>query len=593
MRLAAIVLGVTLLSSCVKDVVVTVPRPVYDAGTFAPDTPPPPPPPPLCRSSNRPPRGEVCPVIHVPYVGPTEMTTERCVPYASRACTCRAGAPGYQRCDEGEWGPCLCTGADLVDDSTAGTVTRGAPVVLSERLIAPLSGFRVTSQRPTLRWQLPAGVMQAAVELCGDRDCARVLHAAEVTGNLWRTPDCLEPGVVFWRVRGLRADRSTAWTSATWEFSVRHGDSYIDSVLGPMRDMNGDGYDDGVIDMARPVDQGALIVHGGDGAAQAVPQTADEKVTSDDHVRIGDVNGDGRADLLALSDYWRMALFHGDAACSQQFVRRLSRIAGEGASVDVGDFDGDGFGDVLIVSYEEAVLYRGSRSGLEQEPAGLIRHSLATIGACVFLGDVDGDGYGDFAVSLYVPGPVVWILFGNPAARLSARVQTVLRDSSQPLLKASDASSFGRELAGADFNGDGYADLAVSGVEGIFYHQGSPRGLTFTRFLGAYSGGAIIPMGMIGDLTGDGLPDLLALGHAQVFVATRRDGLPDTVSFEVEQTWPINLLGDLDGDGSDEVYVQRNNDFGAMFPHVEALALNLSSGSPRVVGSWRISQIER
>ena len=60
---------------------------------------------------------------------------------------------------------------DIVSDSLAPDAEGGLSVTVPPpRLLAPLSTATVTSQRPTLRWVLPAGVDGAFVQIC--RDCA-------------------------------------------------------------------------------------------------------------------------------------------------------------------------------------------------------------------------------------------------------------------------------------------------------------------------------------------------------------------------------------------------------------------------------------
>ncbi|MDP3217865.1 MAG: hypothetical protein Q8S73_27410, partial [Deltaproteobacteria bacterium] len=63
-------------------------------------------------------------------------------------------------------------GSECVGD---GGVRAGDPMIAPPRPVRPLSVSRVTSQRPTFQWVLPAGTTGARVEVCADRCCTRVL----------------------------------------------------------------------------------------------------------------------------------------------------------------------------------------------------------------------------------------------------------------------------------------------------------------------------------------------------------------------------------------------------------------------------------
>ncbi|MFO0649311.1 MAG: hypothetical protein U0326_23915, partial [Polyangiales bacterium] len=167
-----------------------------------------------------------------------------CTPRTTESCTCVDGLSGTRTCrDDTLWGSCRCGVVDAGMDATLGT-DGPIPRIDVPRLIAPQSGSRATSQRPTFRWVLPAGVTRARLEVCADRPCTRMLMRQEVAGTSWRSAERLPPGVAFWRVHGLGVDGSVTWTSATWEVGIRHRDLPNDTSYGTIHDFNGDGYDD-------------------------------------------------------------------------------------------------------------------------------------------------------------------------------------------------------------------------------------------------------------------------------------------------------------------------------------------------------------
>ena len=249
---------------------------------------------------------------------------------------------------------------------------------------------------------------------------------------------------------------------------------------------------------------------------------------------VGDVNGDGCADLLVG------AFARNDSAGSAFLVSALDLPAADGADaggvdgvVDVSrlieqpgsyeflgesregagiavagvpDWDGDGFDELVVGapwhSGTETTGQDGDRRGAAYV---LARRDLATMDAA------DGEVDGRIALASVGAGPRSRRFVGAPG------------------------ESLGQFLAVGEFDGDGRADLAVGGDSGALYLL------------------AAADMPLL-DAAEDGTADLgrTALGGASWRLLVRED---DEAAGDVE--WRIEDLatGDVDGDGLDDVVV--------------------------------------
>ena len=221
----------------------------------------------------------------------------------------------------------------------------------------------------------------------------------------------------------------------------------------------------------------------------------------------GDFDGDGFSDLAAgvpgdnvdgsANAGSALVLYGSEEGLSdrdQLWRQNSPRVPGVveagdafGASLAAGDFNGDGRDDLAIGASAEALgakplagaatVLLGSKRGLtavgsrawHQNSSGI--KGVAEIGdefsAALSVGDFDGDGYADLAVG--VPGEqtaaghaagVVNVIFGG-ANGLTTRDQMRHQDSAGIKGVSERADRFGETLTTGDYDGDGYADLAV------------------------------------------------------------------------------------------------------------------------------------
>lgn len=158
---------------------------------------------------------------------------------------------------------------------------------------------------------------------------------------------------------------------------------------------------------------------------------------------------------------------------------------GFGGSLAIGDFDDDGYADLVIgvpskdVGGERdggaAYVVYGSSTGLVHDPVaelltqervGAVTQAMDQFGASFAVGDYDGDGIHDLAVG--VPGKdvdsadsagMVDILYGSAAGLLPAKYERLHQGTAGSTVEEGDR--FSHSLAAGDFDSDGHDDLVV------------------------------------------------------------------------------------------------------------------------------------
>ncbi len=312
-------------------------------------------------------------------------------------------------------------------------------------------------------------------------------------------------------------------------------------------------------------------------------------------VAIGDVDGDGKPDLAVVWNTFqqnKVSVFRNTGtAGSISFAEKIDFTTGAQAeSVAIGDLDGDGRPELVTAN-----TGTGANSVSVLRNTGTVAGSISfaaktdfTTGTdpeSVAIGDLDDDGKPDLAV-----------------ANRGANSVSVLRNTGTVGIIAFATKTdfttgiFPRLVAIGDLDGDGKPELVTANSSAnsisVLRNTGTVGSITTSSFAAkvdftagtdvAITGIYPAPVSVaIGDLDGDGKPDLATANYGSNSVSVLRNtgtaGSITTSSFAAKiefatATNPISVaIGDLDGDGkpdlatanfnSNSVSVLRNADF--------------------------------
>ncbi len=383
-------------------------------------------------------------------------------------------------------------------------------------------------------------------------------------------------GEVLWTTTGSSATelRYYGTTPVRNVWRVRHPDPdrEVGTAIDRIGDVNGDGVDDLAVSAASNragVTDRVLLVDGTDGSIlRILDELAAGTGFGSDVAGLPDADGDGFGDVAVGTpgddqngnDAGAVHVFSGSTGAL--LFSHFGDNPGDGfggAVCSAGDFDADGTSDVAASASAAAIpgyvrVFRG-RDGLALHRVdGLVAGT--SFGAAIAGGiDLDVDGFDDLLVS--EPG---WSQDNSGPGRVlavSGRTHAILQQSSG--LSSFPLSGF-VEAAG-DVNGDLRDDFVISGpvprIEygGGGYVTGSFRS-TLSPALDAASG----------DFDGDGLVDIAATLDAATDVIGWSMGNRMTFQSVPPTTGDsflgarITGIGDVDGDGFDEIALARGAD---------------------------------
>jgi len=360
------------------------------------------------------------------------------------------------------------------------------------------------------------------------------------------------------------------WSRDTW--AVEPGSNQV--MMTPMvADLDGDDAPDIFFVTYAPGNHygpGVLRVMKGDGS-QELLNVAGQGVCGHSGLALGDIDGDGALEIIAVSTDSALLAFEADGA-----LKWKSKVYGPGlvhcgSYPHLADLDADGAPEVI--SGPVILNADGSERG------------VGKVGTAYFIStaaDLDQDGkqevlvgnaaYDDKGATLWTngqsdgyPGVGDFDADGVPEIVVSASGTVRLEDKAGKVLWATPVPGGGGGAPTiADYDGDGAPEVGVAGSEFYVVFDGDGQVL----WQSPISETASATGSIVYDFEGDGVADVIHADEDRVWVFSGVDG---TVKMEFTghgsgTQFESAVIADIDGDGQVEIAFGNNQFYGPQAP---------------------------
>jgi hypothetical protein len=219
------------------------------------------------------------------------------------------------------------------------------------------------------------------------------------------------------------------------------------------------------------------------------------------HVATGDVTGDGVADIITTPAMGapHVKVFDGDRGELVRSFYAFDATFMGGLSVASGDVNGDGRADIVVGTATGSSHVKAFDAATGGLLASFYAYGAFGGGVNVAAGDVNGDGRADIITGTATESSHVKVFSGRGLAVLQSTFAFVGHNG-------------GVTVAAGDTNGDGKADVIVgtaTGTSQVKVYSGATRETlrNFRAYPFAYTGGVSVAAR---DINGDGLADILS-----------------------------------------------------------------------------------
>jgi hypothetical protein len=338
-----------------------------------------------------------------------------------------------------------------------------------------------------------------------------------------------------------------------------------DSPTGPLA--VGDSDRNGTLDVAA----GHLQVLRSDGTGHLRPATRIASSGPVAALAVGDLTGEARADYAAVLDGAPdSVVVYSDGFGGPYGAMTVDPAIGDADGIAIADLDRDGLRDIVVVhgggsDEVTTLLNRGISYSRDDQSAG------GDLAGSLDVGDFDGDGWPDVAAG--TEGGEVALLSNNRDGTLEPGQDTATGGPGQA-----------RSVAFGDFDGDGDRDVAATTHAGVALLRGDGDG-NLAPFGPPRPTGAGAPTDLaVGDVNGDGRTDVAAaVSGARVAILLGNGagglsgaagspngvGAPTGAAVDQVELADMNRDGQLDfvtGNRTGTVSVRLNADTGFLQP---------------------------
>jgi hypothetical protein len=282
----------------------------------------------------------------------------------------------------------------------------------------------------------------SAIELTAQVPAANIAQAGTASVTVVNpAPGGGESNVVFFSVATARS-RSFSYQSPV-QYEVGLGPAEIAEG-----DFNGDGFQDLAVAVAPNAAQGTLQILLGNGDGTFQPPVQYRAAAGVTCVAAGDMNGDGKLDLVTGGQIGQVGVLLGNGDGTFQAPIVTPNLSGGTNDVVLADFNRDGNLDAAFAGNGGVWVLFGAGNGTFNKAFAEYQTNGQPV--AVTTGDFNGDDILDLAVA-NLGGNTFSILLGKGEGRFT-----------QPVSRSAGGSgSFTDAIATADLNGDGILDLAV------------------------------------------------------------------------------------------------------------------------------------
>ena len=295
-------------------------------------------------------------------------------------------------------------------------------------------------------------------------------------------------------------------------------------------------------------------------------------------IAIGDVDGDGKLDLVvANNSSSSFSVFHNTSSSgnitTSSFAAKVDFTTGTNpSSIAIGDIDADGKPDIAVTNYSDntvSVFHNTCNSGNINTASFATKIDFTTglLPSSIAIGDMDGDGKPDLIIANARSYTVSIV-------RNTGNIGNITSSSFAAKVDFATAS-LPYSVAIGDLDGDGKLDIAIANESNstvsVFRNTSSSGSITSNSFAGKIDyATSFLPFSVaIADIDGDGKPDLVVANEDSANVSVLHNksiiGNFTSTSFAAKVDFrtgngPYSVaIGDIDGDGKPDLVVVNYN----------------------------------